>query len=82
MINPKHKITGDQLIGITCGSASVFFIILTAIILIVRKKNKIITYSDFSISSFEVTDENKDVKVEDIKKCNYDSDESDLDFWI
>ena len=36
----KKTITQEQLIGITCGSASVFFLVLGVIILFIRHRNE------------------------------------------
>lgn len=48
----KKKITPEQLIGITCGSAAVFFLILAIIIFAINKKYKINDdIDDYSISS-------------------------------
>lgn len=83
-INKKKTISKEQLIGIVCGTTSVFFLILCIIINIIRKKRYLTNYLDYDIS-----DESDDIKSEphnDLpqKEQNNDSDNStrDLDFWI
>ena len=36
----KRGLTQEQLIGVTCGTASVFFLILGIIILVIQKRNQ------------------------------------------
>ncbi|KAK8844972.1 hypothetical protein M9Y10_021145 [Tritrichomonas musculus] len=55
---PRKRISQEQLIGVTCGSASVFFLILEIIILVVRKRRENIEQSedfiDFSSDKGEI----------------------------
>lgn len=46
----KARISPEQLIGVVCGSASVFFLILAIIIFIVRRKQYIPSSEGFDIS--------------------------------
>ena len=56
IIPRKNKISPEQLIGVVCGSVSVFFLILGIIILAIRKKNydreDDFALSDFSLNGF------------------------------
>lgn len=50
-LNIKRKITPEQLIGVVCGSVSVFFLIIGIIIIAVRKHNEIIIqYNEFALT--------------------------------
>lgn len=85
--NRNRRITPEKLIGITCGSAAIFFFILALIIFIIQKKNEIKNISDsFSISSEysndkDINDANNNYNNENSQKST-SSNEGDIDFWI
>ena len=74
-IFPKRGITPEQLIGLVCGTTSVFFLVLGVIILAVRKhyENKNQYYDDFedwtcSSDEVEIRDNIKEKNKENIKE--------------
>ena len=81
----KKGITKEQLIGISCASASMFFLIV-GIIIIVIKRNQQQSSNDFwylSDSSIDETRQNKNINVENETEHNVsDSTDLDLDFWL
>lgn len=81
-IHKKH-LSQEQLIGISCGSAAIFFLMLTIIFLIIEKKQRLknIDY-DFSIlSEEEINKLNEIEKIDEISsKCEDSS--YDIDFWL
>ena len=85
----RKGLTGEQLIGVTCGSVAVFFIILYIMIIINRQKvhhnenwYKLVISSE-SGSKSEITEEYKEVGREnnDENDESYNED-SELDFWL
>lgn len=68
----KKTITKEQLIGIVCGSAAGFFLILALIVFIIQRKNRTIDYYDeidfFSSESGNVSGEETHQTEEIIKK--------------
>ena len=48
----KITITQEQLIGVVCGTAAVFFLILALIIFIVQKKSRRHRYNDSEVEWF------------------------------
>lgn len=84
---PKRKgLTGEQLIGIVCGSVAVFFIILYAIISIANRKRihdnenwyKVVFSSDPELSNEyqQIEPENNDEELESTNE------EIDINFWL
>ena len=51
--NNKKSITPEQLIGVTCGSISVFFLILAIVIFIIRKRHNNYQISDSLDMSYD-----------------------------
>ena len=90
-IGRRKGLTGEQLIGITCGSAAVFFIILYIIILINWKKiynvdftikwYKVICSSSSSSSGMPKEYQQIQIKTHEEYSKSMD-DDSDLDFWL
>lgn len=88
MFPVKRKlISKEQLIGITCGSATAFFFILFIIIKIVKGGHMNDPfYYDYSISTEDMIDNVKDEKKQESEKLvdekNESSTNEDMDFWI
>ena len=94
VFNLKKKLTPEMLIGITCGSTAVFFIILTCLILYCRQlqKSRLDEFIDFLISEEDMENDtnnkNKDnnenkptVKIIQ-DSGNEDDIENGLDYWF
>ena len=87
-IKKRKGPTGEQLIGISCGSSAVFFIFLFIIITIYRKmaniKNFEFNYSYSTSSSSGAFIKAKDLinEVQNNQVDDSNNDESDLDFWL
>lgn len=59
VIEKKKKITEEKLIGISCGAAAVFFLIVYVIVFIIQKKNgNLYNDSNDDYSNGYITDEN------------------------
>ncbi|KAK8885613.1 hypothetical protein M9Y10_041063 [Tritrichomonas musculus] len=84
----KPRITSEQLIGIACGSAAVFFFILYIVIRIFRKTYKVHNdYYDWCISEEEIDDNlnensNNEDLVPNIKYNDDSSVEYNIGFWL
>lgn len=86
-ISKRKGLTGEKLIGVTCGSVAVFFIILYIIIIMSRKKvsnneswYKIICSSE---SESEMLNEYQQVQpINSSEAQKSANDDSDLDFWL
>lgn len=88
-IRIKKRISSEQLIGITCGSASVFFLVLGIIILAVRRRNELKNqfdeFDDLSSSEVEIkknVDEPVIVNNNDDNKKKKENNDDFLDFWV
>lgn len=85
----KKTISKENLIGIVCGSASAFFLILGIIILSVRRRNEIINqYNEFDDISSSSSIENERPKANnraDVNnETNLNDDQTNVDdeIWI
>lgn len=88
-VHKKKHLTKEQIIGITCGAAAIFFSIFTIIILFLKKKYIVKDYLlDYSESSGNVIIKNKGEEKESKEVThvninnNKDDSDIDLDFWI
>ena len=77
----KKTISREQLIGVVCGSTSIFFLIIGIIIIASREKKK--EYNDFvcDYSEDEKRAKNKESIKNELSVSNYSSDD-DLNFWL
>lgn len=80
----KRGLTKEQLIGISCVSAALFFLIVGIMIMILNKRNSQKNYNDYLFSDDETVGLKETstsiLKTKDI--INDDDDEQDLDFWL
>lgn len=87
--NKKKYITKERLIGIVCGSSSIFFFAIGTIIMIKNKNNVNKDILDFSISDSDIIcdinhDKNSldEKNIDDNDSKDIDSSQYDIDFWI
>lgn len=89
-ISQLKRLTGEQLIGIVCGSTAVIFIALYIIITIYRRKKLMKTENEnsYSISSSfkeyikKEEKENEMLQADDCNGSQSTDEDSDIDFWI
>lgn len=81
----KKKLSPESLIGIVCGTTSIFFLILYIVIFSIRKKTKVMSKSDYEYSFSSDDKENTEVcenKTNIIIRNDQDSNDLDIDFWM